>query len=322
MKQFAVELHSHTHHSDADFSVEELCQRAVDFGYEGLILTDHNTSSGYSELAELAKEAGIVTLGGIEWTTYYGHMLVHDADRLVDWRTATPHSIDKHMREVKEANGLIGIAHPFAIGSPMCTGCHWTFDVKDWNKVNYIEIWNSTRPDEHFWSWEAYALWTRLLDDGYRISCSAGRDWHRMEGEGENPPITYVESSGEWNSETFRQSLEKGTFYISLGPGIRWYVEQGEKIFYMGDTIKPGLANITVEVLSTRIESLKKFGSIVKRVKIIHNNQIYFDEPIDNDLIPIPIDLVEGNLRIEFWGTIKQKEEELLLISNPIYIEE
>src|SRR5699024_8902868 len=92
---------------------------------------------------------------------------------------ATPNTIDKYMAEVQAANGLVGIAHPFDMGSPICTGCHWDYQVKDYNLVNYIEIWNSNQPQDKSESILAYDFWVDKLKKGYEISCSAGRDWHR-----------------------------------------------------------------------------------------------------------------------------------------------
>lgn len=319
MKQYAVELHSHTEHSDGDFTVEELVDEAVEYGYDALILTDHNTSSGYKELEKRAKNKGLVTLSGIEWTTYFGHMLVHDADKLVDWRTATPHTIDAYIQEVKEANGLVGIAHPFAIGSPICTGCHWSFLVKNWANVDYIEVWNSTCPDEHFWSREAYHMWINLLDEGYTISCSAGRDWHRNEGEKRNPALTYIETDEELTSTSFRQALEKGAFYITLGPKINWHIEKDTRVFRMGDVIQPGKSTLHIERLEDLNKELKQFSPELKQIKVFHNGELINERP-STDTEAVSFNLNEGYIRIEGWGNLKGKNTVQLLISNPIYI--
>ena len=48
--QFPVEVHSHTIHSDGQFTVKDLVESAVSFlGIKGNYLTDHNTSAGYEE---------------------------------------------------------------------------------------------------------------------------------------------------------------------------------------------------------------------------------------------------------------------------------
>ncbi|MGP6139892.1 CehA/McbA family metallohydrolase [Jeotgalibaca sp. A127] len=317
MKQYAVELHSHTNHSDAHFTVAELCQEASNFGYDGLILTDHNTASGYPEFKKLADEKGLVTMRGIEWTTYFGHMLVHGADYLVDWRDAQPTTIDYHIQEVKNAGGLVGIAHPYAIGSPMCTGCHWSFEVENWKNVDYIEIWNEVCPDESLSSWEAYARWTHLLDQGYRISASAGRDWHRLEGLDKNPAVTYIETVGQLTPTSFRQALEKGAFYLTLGPKLDWQIGS----HHMGDTIPTGIYVTNIQAKPFDLPAFTPFNPRANRVKIIHNGEVYLDIPITEEKITLSLHLQPGYVRLELWGAIKDKTNELLLVSNPIYIE-
>lgn len=317
MKQYAVELHSHTHHSDAHFTVSDLCQEAINFGYDGLILTDHNTASGYPEFKKLADEKGLITMLGIEWTTYFGHMLVHDVKHLVDWRDATPTTIDFHIQEVKNAGGLVGVAHPYAIGSPMCTGCHWSFEVEKWENVDYIEIWNEVCPDESLSSWEAYAHWTHLLDQGYRISASAGRDWHRLEGADKNPAVTYIETEGALTQASFRQALEKGAFYITLGPKLDWQMGASR----MGDFIPAGMHSMDIQAHSFDLPAFAPFNPRATRVKLIHNGEIYMDIPINDEKISLSANLKPGYIRLELWGQIKDKQNELLLVSNPIYVE-
>lgn len=318
MKQYAVELHCHTHHSDADFTPEALAREVAKFGYKGVILTDHNTASGYEAFAESAARFGLVTLPGIEWTTYFGHMLVHDASKVVDWRDATPATIDTHIETVKKAGGLVGIAHPYAIGSPMCTGCHWAFEVKKWENVNYIEIWNEVSPDESLASWEAYALWSDLLDRGYRISASAGRDWHRLEEAGGNPAVTYIEGSGPLTPQLFRSALEKGAFYLTLGPRVDWQIGTGHR---MGDSISAGTHLTDISVLTFDLPAFTPFHPDATRIKLIHNGATYLDIPLAENKITLSLNLSPGYIRLELWGALKDKQNELLLVSNPVYVE-
>lgn len=49
MKYYPIELHTHTKHSDGSFDVEQLNKSAIDFGYVGYFMTDHNTQSSYHE---------------------------------------------------------------------------------------------------------------------------------------------------------------------------------------------------------------------------------------------------------------------------------
>ena len=97
MSYLPCELHCHTIHSDGDFTVSELQKAAVDDHLAIIALTDHNTFSGWDELDDNI----IPAIRGIEWTTYFGHMLVLGANDFVDWRDAQPDNIDEKIKQVR-----------------------------------------------------------------------------------------------------------------------------------------------------------------------------------------------------------------------------
>ena len=129
------------------------------------------------------------------------------------------------------------IAHPFSIGSPICTGCRWEFQVKDYDNVDFIELWNRVNPDESFRSRLAYEMWTDLLKKGHRISCSAGRDWRRIESEMDNTALTYI-GLQELTEDGVKESLENGNFYITLGPRLQMQIEQNGRIHHLGQELQ------------------------------------------------------------------------------------
>ncbi|HMN27508.1 MAG TPA: CehA/McbA family metallohydrolase, partial [Caldilineaceae bacterium] len=79
------DLHSHTVHSDASQTIDELLQAARDYGLDFIFLTDHNTVSGLAEV-EAKGDASLLTAGGVELTTFWGHALVLGGREWVDWR--------------------------------------------------------------------------------------------------------------------------------------------------------------------------------------------------------------------------------------------
>ena len=173
---FACELHCHTVHSDGDFTAETLLATARERKLDGICLTDHNTQSGVPEAQAIGT---LPVLGGMEWTTYFGHMPVLDCKRDVDWRDALPDTIDEKLRQVHENGGICGVAHPFQIGTPICTGGHWDYNVQDWALVNYMEIWSEGAPYLNTANRRAIRLWESILDRGFHLTPTFGRDWHR-----------------------------------------------------------------------------------------------------------------------------------------------
>lgn len=333
--QYPVEVHAHTIHSDGQFTVEELIESAVSFGYKGLILTDHNTSAGYLEMpsVQAVKDEDIITLHGIEWTTYFGHMLVHDADYDVDWREATPTTIDKYMLEVQLANGLVGIAHPFDIGSPICTGCHWDYQVENYDLVDYIEIWNSNQPQEKSESILAYEFWLDKLNKGYEISCSAGRDWHRPDTEDANMGVTYLELNEEkLTQDHFKDALQNGQYYITLGPTAYFTVENKDLLFQMGDRVHYSMleeGKILMTIKPTELEALKDFELENIYILVWNNDQLIFQSETNKELsgeltsnFTLPNNLSAGYLRFEVRGDYRGTKDTPIIVGNPIYLRE
>ena len=117
MKWYPVELHTHTEHSDGDFTPTQLVQAAKARGFAGVALTDHNTKSGTTEFNAAIEKNGLTGVHGIEWTTYWGHMLVLGEYTYTDWRGVTPDMIDEAIKRIHDHCGLVGIAHPFATRS-------------------------------------------------------------------------------------------------------------------------------------------------------------------------------------------------------------
>ena len=103
LKWFPCEMHCHTLHSDGKFTVESLMQTAKEYGLSGIALTDHNTVSGWDEITEEREKKYVPVLKGIEWTTFFGHMLVTDCKEFVDWRDAVPDNIDEKIRRGQKA---------------------------------------------------------------------------------------------------------------------------------------------------------------------------------------------------------------------------
>lgn len=321
MNYYLAELHAHTRHSDGDFTTLELLTQARAFGYDILAITDHNTMAPVQEVVA-TETSELLVLSGMEWTTFFGHLLVIGANRVVDWRKATIETIDESLVEIKEAQGIVGIAHPFSIGSPICTGCHWDYHVNDYNLVDFIEVWNRLNPDEDYRSQLAYEMWVDLLNQGYRISCSAGRDWHREEALQNNTALTYIGAT-EKTSEAILASLREGNYYISLGPEMRVHLQQNDQVYYMGQELLPGPARLEITVQATMQEKLKSFNFVPTTIVLWQNNQIIHCEEISlENVFRLPVVLENGYIRVEIFGLGKGSSEKRLIIGNPFYVSE
>lgn len=313
------ELHCHTCHSDGKFTPESLVQTAKERLLEGIALTDHNTYSGYAA----AKACGeLPVLEGMEWTTYYGHMPVLGCEAFVDWRDATPETIDEKMREVKKSGGLVGMAHPFQLGSPICTGGHWDFNVQDFTLVDYLEVFSEGNPFLNDANCQAIALWHSLLDRGFHIAPTFGRDWHNAEHDLYPAACTYLGIEGEITAQSMKKAIKNGRTAVSVGPLFSCYTEEGETC---GDTVNSGKTTVKFTVSNTRLSKFPETKEIEPReIRFLTNHEReVLKLPLQGETTSATLFLESGHwYSAELWGKRGREENTLLSVLAPIYTEE
>ena len=67
--KFYANMHTHSTHSDGGFSPRRLAQAAKEEGYGAVVLTDHDTVTGYWELKEECDKLGLETIFGAEFSS-------------------------------------------------------------------------------------------------------------------------------------------------------------------------------------------------------------------------------------------------------------
>ena len=315
MSRICAELHCHTLHSDALFTPEDLAQAARDAQIDLVALTDHNTLSGYAQM----ERTGLPFIHGIEWTTFYGHMLVLGGRAFVDWRDAAPDNIDEKIAQVRAQDGLVGLAHPFAPGSPMCTGCYWDFHVRDWSRVNYIEVWNEDFPPLAPHNRRAVALWCSLLDQGYRIAPTYGRDWHRETFSPVPRGCTYLEATAADEASAL-EAIAGGRTLLSLGPDVRWSLCGPAGTCEAGDTAKPGVYACRFKLDGERRRGCwERFGLRAREAVLLGRSGRVLARA-DAAAGAMDVNLQDTCfVRLEIWGEACGRES-VLALSAPIYV--
>ncbi len=76
-----------------------------------------------------------------------------------------PEDIDNAIRAIHKNGGVVGIAHPFALGDPVNTGYRWEFQIKDWTQVDCLEVWSRNWAPRRIQTERAFAMWDDLLRD-------------------------------------------------------------------------------------------------------------------------------------------------------------
>jgi hypothetical protein len=246
------DLHSHTCHSDAVWDVAGLVKNARERGLDFVTLSDHNTISGLDEMAASAA-SDLLTIGGIELTTFWGHALVLGLRDWVDWRGADgqaslpeTRSMDEICREVTRRNGLFIIAHPMAQGDPECTGCHWLYAEVMPGPARVVEVWNDDW-DSISNNEQGLKLVYTWLNQGYHLAITAGSDNHGHPG-GRHYGVNVVYAQ-ELSAAHILKAVRAGHGYISSGPGLELSAFADQQRAMMGDVLNltpPDQAELTL----------------------------------------------------------------------------
>lgn len=335
-KWIPCELHTHTVHSDAKHTLIEMAEKARELEIACIALTDHNTTSGHMEKEAVTHKTGLQIIKGLEWTTFHGHMLTLGLSNYVDWRHLGIRDLHQGIKGVHEQEGVVGIAHPFRVGSPMCTGCYWEYDIKDWNEVDYIEVWSGIFPSIKQTNQRAFDWWTEVLDAGYKVSATSGRDWHDSSSPVDEPlSVTYLglshcdsELEGEELETVLVKAIKTGSMSVTLGPLliVEIYLPGGDHVYEMGETV-PVNENIgeTVTVhISLDFTSRKKHWHVPEQDLEVHIksnlgvlavNKV--NEKTPQCSIEIHINQLKW-LRAELYGVINGCRT-LIAFTNPIY---
>ncbi|KEZ86914.1 CehA/McbA family metallohydrolase [Lacrimispora celerecrescens] len=115
-----LELHNHTNESDASCTCRELTELMADDQVDAFALTDHNTISGHKKIQAILEETHlpISFIPGMEYTTYYGHILCLNLKEYVPWENINKHKPELLFLAARAKGALVGIAHPFSYGWP------------------------------------------------------------------------------------------------------------------------------------------------------------------------------------------------------------
>lgn len=318
MSYLPTELHCHTVHSDGGFEPKQLQQAAVEDHLSLIAVTDHNTFSALEEI----DESICPVVPGIEWTTYFGHMLVLGANSFVDWRDATPQNIDEKIKEVKAAGGIVGMAHPYQLGSPMCTGGRWQFNVRNYRNIDYIEIWHDAFSPENYENDRALNLWTSLLDEGYHIAATYGRDWHRPSDPNKHYGCTYLHfDNGLATPQGAVKAIRLGKTVVSTGAKFIFRVHRMGKTYGLGSTIPKGTVTFSFFTdLHSREKDAGKENVEYKTIKIVSNGgKTVLETRCDTRHERLKIERGRW-YRAELWGNVDGVNK-ILAVTSPVYCE-
>lgn len=245
MKYKRFELHNHTTESDASITCPQLVEYMIKDHADAFAITDHNTISGHEKIQKILRDtkAPISCIYGMEYTTYYGHLLCFNLHEYVPWENIDPCKPELLFSAVHEKGALAGIAHPFSYGAPFARGCRFEMKINDYSAVDFIEIFNNAEP-LHEVNEKGLFMWESLVLKGYKIAMSSGMDLHSFTPMADQFATFVPALDGKTAEEELEYAIRNQKTCISRGPVLKCMPDKtnGTLSFSLEETGKPGFS--------------------------------------------------------------------------------
>lgn len=279
-----LELHNHTVESDGSLTCQELTEYLAADHVDAFAITDHNTTSGQKKIEQLLEEKHypISLIRGMEYTTYFGHILCLNLSKYVPWNSIDQHRPELLFEAAREKGALVGIAHPFSYGDPFARGCRFEMTVSDYSKVDFIEIFNN--PESlHEVNERGTNLWMSLIFSGYQITATSGMDLHNR-AKLAGCYATYIEGKSSDNiASELDTAIHTHRTWVSKGALLLTEVlpETNELLLTFTDAHKTGFAvpKTAQVVLKGKDKTFTTSVSLDKPVRV-SLNQLSGTDPI------------------------------------------
>lgn len=279
-----LELHNHTVESDGSLTCQELTEYLAADHVDAFAITDHNTTSGQKKIEQLLEEKHypISLIRGMEYTTYFGHILCLNLAKYVPWNSIDQHRPELLFEAAREKGALVGIAHPFSYGDPFARGCRFEMTVSDYSKVDFIEIFNNPEP-LHEVNERGTNLWMSLIFSGYQITATSGMDLHNR-AKLAGCYATYIEGKNGGNiASELDTAIHTHRTWVSKGALLLTEVlpETNELLLTFTDAHKTGFAvpKTAQVVLKGKDKTFTTSVSLDKPVRV-SLNQLSGTDPI------------------------------------------
>ncbi|MDR0923936.1 MAG: CehA/McbA family metallohydrolase [Hungatella sp.] len=243
-----LELHNHTNESDASCTCRELTELMAADQVDAFALTDHNTISGHKKIQAILEETHlpISFIPGMEYTTYYGHILCLNLKEYVPWENINKHKPELLFLAARAKGALVGIAHPFSYGWPFAQGCRFVMTVTDYSCCDFIEIFNNPEP-LHEVNEKAVMLWESLVLSGEKLSATCGMDLHGNSSFSGHY-ATYIQGEKGGNvSQELADAIHTQKTWVCKGPLLEIHREDGMIHFSVHQTKKTGYTPVLPE---------------------------------------------------------------------------
>ncbi|MBI5332886.1 MAG: CehA/McbA family metallohydrolase [Candidatus Aenigmarchaeota archaeon] len=182
MKENKFDLHVHSTHSfDGRATISQIMKHAKGI-VNGIAITDHDNVSGLKEANVEARKNGLIFIPGVELTTPSGDILLLGITEMPNVET-----IEELEDFVKDNNGIMAIAHPFAGPVP---AKHFVEIPSVLKRFHAIEVYNAFTPLEA-------NLKAMMFAKEHKMTAIAASDAHKLELIGKAYTIADASSTEE-----------------------------------------------------------------------------------------------------------------------------
>lgn len=297
------DLHAHTIHSDGSWNVSDLVDFARQHQLDFVTLSDHNTTSALKEMDSYSSD-DLLTMGGFELTTFYGHALALGVRDMLEWRVkAGERTMSDIFAEIKAAGGLFIIAHPMCPGDPVCTGCQWEYPDMMPGPARVVEVWN-----EHWKSGSnnpgSVNLWYEWLNQGQRLSATVGTDIHGASDREWGFNVVYAEALTE---QAILNGIRQGHLYMSSGPEVSF-----------SGTSSSGQAAMMGDILHGDAHTLNLSWQHCRKGDVV---RFIVDGETHKEIEASETGDHAWQLRGDHWCLVEIRDEEgnMRVLTNPVY---
>jgi hypothetical protein len=329
------DLHMHTAHSDGSckslsgvivpcplfLTAEAAARRGLDF----IAITDHNTTSHYAPMREIAPYFDtLLLIPGREITTFYGHANIFGTEDYLDFRLGSSSVSDSNtmFRRALALGALVSLNHPGAPTGEACMGCGWNPDPPtDLGLISAIEAVNSGSEEGPF---SGVPFWQRGLSSGFRLTAVGGSDSHNalkpLDQIGSIGSPTTVVYATDLSTTSILAAIRAGHVFIDLTASkdrlLEFSVQAADQSASMGDTLSAPSG--TSVAFNTHVVGVQ--GATLVLLKDGEPQPGMQPSTIDTTNQTVPFQWKSDGLRHWFRIDVRGPDGKLWLLGNPIYL--
>lgn len=327
------DLHLHDAHSDGKCPntagatvpcpLYNLAIGAAERGLDFIAITDHNTTSHFSDMRELQPYfASLLLIPGREITTFYGHANVWGTTDPIDFRiqhgTETA-DFTRILDRVDQLHATISLNHPAHPHGEICMGCGWTVPGTPWGRIHVMEAINGDDPTKPY---SSIPLWQSKLDEGHRITAIGGSDNHTGTDHTKTGVPTTVVYAQNLSERAILDGIRAGHVFIDT-EGTRnrmltfTLTQEGSSArALMGDTV----AAPSGRKLSFSADVTNVSGAHAVLIEDGDEAPLNNKGAITTDDATITFTRTSDGRRHTYRIEVRSETGKLLLLGNPIYL--